>query len=223
MYIDDLLIASPDSSTHQQHVRTVVQCLHQNGLVINPSKCVFAVASLDFLGHTVSAAGIIPKEDRVQAVLNFPAPTSLKKLRCFLGMVNFYRRFIPRAAVILQPLTTLLAGKTSKHDSAFSWPDSACAAFVAVKEALAAATLLVHPLPNVPLRVMCDASDTCIGSVLEQLNGDQWEPLEFYSCKLSSTECRYATFGRELLAIYLSIRHFRHRLEGTTFHVLTDH
>ena len=223
VYIDDLLIAGPDLETHRDNVREVLRRLQANGLVLNPSKCVFAAPSLDFLSHTVSTGGIVPKPERVQVIRNFKPPTSLRKLREFLGMVNFYRRFIPNAADTLQPLTSLLAGKKSKFDSAFHWPDTAQSAFTAIKDALAAAVLLVHPLPDPSLRIMCDASDTCIGSVLEQLNGDQWEPLEFYSRKLSPTECRYATFGRELLAIYLSICHFRHCVEGRQFHILTDH
>ena len=181
VYIDDILIASPDLKTHLEHVRTILHRLHDHGLVINPSKCTFAALSVEFLGHIVSSSGIQPNPARVTAILEFPQPTSFRKLSKFLGMVNYYRRFIPQAAQLVQPLHALSAGK-NKFTSAFSWPDSADIAFTAIKQALADVALLTHPVPDANLRLQCDASDTCIGGVLEQYV-DTWQPLAFYSHK----------------------------------------
>ena len=222
VYIDDVLIASPDLETHRQHVRQVLQRLHDHGLVINPSKCVFAADSLEFLSHVVSADGIQPTPNRVTAINEFSRPTSLRQLRRFLGMVNYYRRFIPQAAQLVRPLTDMLAGKP-KYSSAFPWTDATESAFAAAKSAIASAVMLTHPIPSAPLNLMCDASDTCVGAVLQQFVNEEWQPLAFFSKKLTAPECRYATFGRELLAVYLAIRHFQHYLEGRPFHVLTDH
>ena len=103
------------------------------------------------------------------------------------------------------------------------WTNDATAAFQEIKDALANATLLVHPQPEAPINIMTDASDITIGAVLQQYLVGQWCPLSYFSRKLSPTEQRYSTFNRELLAVYCAIHHFRHYLEAREFHVLTDH
>ena len=118
-----------------------------------------------------------------------------------------------------RPLHALLASKTQ----AVTWTDTASTAFNTVKEALAKATLLSYPKPDAPTCLMTDASDTAVGAVLQQLFDGMWQPLSFFSKKLRPAETRYSTFDRELLAVYLAIKHFRHFLEGRHFHVLTDH
>ena len=92
-----------------------------------------------------------------------------------------------------------------------------------LKEALANAMLLSHPVLKAPTSIMTDASDVAIGAVLQQFVGDEWRPIAYFSRKLKPAETRYSTFDRELLAIYLAIKHFRHILEGRPFFVLTDH
>ena len=220
-YIDDLLIASDSEDEHLRHLELLFERLSSYGIFINPSKCIFAVQSLDFLGHHISAAGITPLQSKVQAIQAFPPPANIRKLREFLGLVNFYRRFIPRCATILQPLTDLLSSKSSAKP--FELSDAALTAFNAIKLALAQATLLVHPAPDAPYCLMTDASNTAVGSVLQQHINGIWHPISFFSKRLQPAEAKYSTFSRELLAIYLSIRHFRHYLEGRDFYILTDH
>ena len=101
--------------------------------------------------------------------------------------------------------------------------DSAVHAFRTAKAALAHASLLFHPVPNAPLQLMVDASDVGVGGVLQQLIESTWKPLSFFSKRLQPAETKYSTFGRELLATYLSVKHFRHLLEGRPFVILTDH
>ena len=103
VYIDDILIASTNALAHEVHLRLLFDRFRQYGVVINPAKSVFGVSSLEFLGHKVSANGIQPLDSKVQAIRDFPLPTSLTKLREFLGLVNFYRRFLPRCSYIVQP------------------------------------------------------------------------------------------------------------------------
>ena len=134
-------------------------------------------------------------------------------------MVNFYRRFLPGIARTLQPLTDALKGAPKTLE----WPPAATAAFVAAKAALAAAVPLAHPAPNAVLSLATDASDTHVGGVLQQLTGGRWQPLAFYSKKLSGPGTRYSTFDRELLAAFSAVRHFRFLLEGRQFRLLTDH
>ncbi len=221
-YIDDILIASTTPEEHSQHLHSVLQRLVDNGLTINPSKCVFGAESLDFLGHRVSSAGITPLEDNVQVIQSFPKPTSQRKLRQFLGLVNFYRRFIPNGATIMQPLHLLLAHPKDKS-SAVEWTEESTSAFHAVTSALAEATLLTHPVPEAPTCIMTDASDTAVGAVLQQYVGDQWLPISYFSKALQPAESRYSTFDRELLAMYLAVKHFRYFVEGRNFYILTDH
>ena len=141
---------------HQTHLRQVLQRFSDNGIIANPAKCVLGAMKLDFLGHRVRAQGIQPLESKVQAIREFPEPTSLRQLREFLGLVNFYHRFVPNCAKILEPLNKLLSAPGRRH---FNWGEEAITAFNTIKEALADATLLVHPKPHAPTCIMADASD----------------------------------------------------------------
>eukprot|EP00794_Sanderia_malayensis_P005072 gene5072-biopygen4130 len=220
-YIDDLLIASSSEDEHLQHIDILFARLTEYGIVLNPAKCVFGASSLDFLGHHISARGISPLRSKVQAIEELSPPTSLRKLREFLGLVNFYRRFIPNCASIIQPLTDLLSPKKTKETLQLS--EEAITAFREIKSALTNATLLVHPSPESSYCLMVDASNVAVGGVLQQRIDNTWKPLGFFSKCLQPAEVKYSTFGRELLGIYLTIKHFRHCLEGREFYILTDH
>ena len=156
-YIDDLLITSASSEELKAHLRQVLQRLSDRGIIVNPSKCVLGVPRLDFLRHRVSAQGIHPLGDKVVAIREFTRPTSLCKLREFLGLVNFYHRFIPHCATLLDPLNNLLSNPGS-NTRQLLWSEQASTAFTAVKEALTEATLLSHPKPHAPTCIMADAS-----------------------------------------------------------------
>ena len=220
-YIDDLLIASSSTDEHLEHLRLLFQRLSDYGIVINPSKCHFGQNSLEFLGHHISADGISPLPEKVQAILDFAAPTSIKKLREFLGLVNFYRRFLPHCAHALQPLTDLLSPKTTKDPLTLN--DQCLSAFTAIKQSLANATILAHPSTDAPYCLAVDASNVAVGAVLQQNINGMWQPIAFFSKRLQPAETKYSTFSRELLAVYLAIKHFCYCLEGQKFHVLTDH
>ena len=213
-YIDDVLIASATPEEHLEHLHTVFERLTANGIVVNPNKCVFGVEELDFLGHHIDRKGITPLQGKVQTVLDFPQPTSQRQLRRFIGLINFYHRFIPHGAELLHPLHALLNSKSKSQE--LSWNEDTTAAFLATKEALANATLLVYPKPDAPTCVMTDASDIVVGAVLQQYVNGMWHPISFLSKKMKPAETRYSTFDRELLAVYLAIRHFRHSLKDAS-------
>ena len=224
VYLDDLLVASPDMDTHVEHLRHIFQLLSNHGILIHPQKCEFTVSSLDFLGHRVSAAGITPLQSKVEAIQDYPQPTTTSQLRCFLGLVNFYHRFFPHCADILQPLHALLSAHPVRPKSApLTWTTDAGTALDAIKAALQNASLLSHPHPTAEVCLMTDASLTGVGGALQQRIDGARQPLSFFSRKLTPTQHRYSTFGRELLAIYLSVKHFRPFLEGRVFSVATDH
>lgn len=222
VYIDDLLIASLSREEHLQHLQMILERLSANGILINVPKSLFGVPSLDFLGHHVDSTGIRPRQEKVQVIRDFPQPTTQRKLREFIGLINFYRRFIPNCATILHPLNSLLK-HTKRPSDTLEWTDNTTAAFSSVKSALADASLLVHPTSDASTCIMTDASDVAVGAVLQQYVQGQWCPISFFSKALKPAETRYSTFDRELLAIYLAIRHFKYFVEGRSFHILTDH
>ncbi len=209
-YLDDHLIASRTLEEHMEHLSQFFQVLQDNGLTINPAKCTFAATSVKFLGHMVSEAGIKPLPKHVAAIQEFPVPTTIKQLQQFLGMINFYRRFLPKIAATLRPLTGLLRG----NPKTLYWSAPAAEAFKAAKSALVRAVPLTHPAPDATLSLAVDASDSHVGGVLQQLENRAWRPLAFFSQKLTPTQVRYSTFDRELLAAYTAVRNFRFLLEG---------
>ena len=220
-YIDDVLIASKSAEEHKQHLTMVFQHLSEYGIIINPQKCTLGVTQLHFLGHCVNVQGISPLQEKVQAVRDFPQPVTPRQLCEFLGLINFYHRFIRNCAQLLQPLHSFLSSSKTSKD--LQWTTETTDAFQRAKDALADATVLSHPHTNALTAIMTDASDTAVGAVLQQYINQQWMPIGFFSKTLSSAEKRYRTFDRELLAVYLAIKHFRYFVEGHVFRILTDH
>eukprot|EP00117_Sycon_ciliatum_P039851 scpid21637/ scgid29378/ Retrotransposable element Tf2 155 kDa protein type 1 len=221
-YLDDLLIASASPAEHMAHLRCIFSRLASHGILINVRKSQFGQDELDFLGHHVTASGIRPLDARMTAIREFPQPASVRKLREFIGFVTFYHRFQPHLAAKLAPLHAMLE-KRHRTKGALVWSDSALAAFNDVKAAFTEAITLHHPRPDAAYSLMVDASDIAVGAVLQQELDGECYPVAFFSRKLKPAETRYSTFCRELLAIYLAIKHFRHFLEGRVFHVCTDH
>ncbi|GFT57741.1 transposon Tf2-6 polyprotein [Trichonephila clavipes] len=224
VYLDDILCYSENAEEHRSHLRTIFQRLSSYGLKLNFSKCVFGVTKLIFLGHLITPDGIKPLPDKVQAVLDYKQPETVGFLRKFLGLLNFYRRFLPKAAEQQYLLNEFLKGSKGKKDSKpLNWSSEAITAFQSCKQALADAALLAHPSPSAPLALHVDASDYAIGGALHQVVDSELQPLAFFSRKLTSSEKSYSAYDRELLAIYSAIRHFRYMLEARDFTVFTDH
>ncbi|CAF98772.1 unnamed protein product [Tetraodon nigroviridis] len=219
--LDDILVASPSADEHLTHLGQVFQRLADHGLIVNPAKCQFGLQVIDFLGHRISSEGAVPLPAKVQVVAEFPRPASVKALQEFLGMVNFYNRFLPRAAHLLQPLYEAL--RLKKATDQVDWTAERVQAFEGAKSALANATLLAHPAPRADIALTTDASDVAVGAVVEQGVGGVWQPLAFFSRKLRDNERKYSVFDRELLALYLATRHFRFLLEGRSFTAYVDH
>ncbi|BHF74297.1 hypothetical protein SprV_0501738200 [Sparganum proliferum] len=206
-YSDDLSVASRNEEERKKHSALVFDRLDKFGVVINPSKCVLCVPSLEFLGH------------QVEAVRNFPPPTFKRQVQRFLGMVSFYRRFLPNCVDLMLPLTNLLSGTKGPLELR----GHALTAFEGIKTSLADATLLTHPAPEAPLSLMVDASTVAVGAVLQQHLAGSTQPFAFFPEKLLPAETRYSTFDREILSIYLAVNNFRHFLGGREFTVFTDH
>ena len=221
VYMDDVLVASRSMEEHEQHFRELFRRLAAHDLVVSPAKCQYGRNKIEFLGHTVTKEGIEPMPGKVEAIVQFPAPTTKEEMKRFLGMINFYNRFIPNAARIMKPLYEA----TTTEKKQIEWKEETVKAFEEAKAALAATTMLRHPRPGAVITMSADASGEAVGAVLQQRqrSAGPWEPLAYFSKKLSKAETRYSAFDRELLAVYLGIRHFRHYLEGRDFPIFTDH
>lgn len=223
VYIDDICIASSSQEEHRRHVRIVFERLHDHGLVINLEKSKFAQEKVDFLGYSVSSTGVLPLPERVRAVTNFPLPVTVKDLRRFLALVNGYKRFIPHASAIQIELQALIPGNKKNDMRKICWTDTTRLAFHECKKSLSDATLLHYPDSAKALALMVDASNTAIGATLQQLDGDNWQPLGFFSEKLSKAQRNYSTFGRELTAAKKAVQYFRYLVEGRKLVIFTDH
>ena len=223
VYLDDILVFSKDLESHVQQVRRVLNLLWENKLFVKLEKCQFHVSNTFFLGFHISPQGVSMDPGKVQAVVKWPEPTSLKQVQRFLGFANFYRRFIRNFSSVAAPITALTRGQTSR----IRWTAETQAAFEALKKRFTTAPILRHPDPALPFMVEVDASNTGVGAILSQRSSQDGKvhPCAFYSRKLTPTEQRYDVGDRELLAIKLALEEWRHWLEGAThqFQVLTDH
>ncbi|KAI2654269.1 Transposon Tf2-6 polyprotein [Labeo rohita] len=223
VYIDDILIYSNSYSEHIQHVQAVLRRLIAHQLYAKEEKCAFHQDKVSFLGYIISSEGVAMDERKVEALLNWPRPSTLRELQRFLGFANFYRRFIRNFSTAAAPLTAMVKRGTSR----LTWSQAALQAYDELRQRFSSAPILHHPDPEKPFVVEVDASSTGVGAVLSQRQGEPPKlfPCAYYSHKLTPAECNYDVGNRELLAIKLALEEWRHWLEGAKhpFTVLTDH
>ena len=222
-YVDDILVFSKSPEEHADHLRSLFKRLSEYGVVINPSKCQLGVDEVTFLGYKINKSGTCPPPDRIEALRNFPLPKTAEGLRRFLGMVNFYRRFLPNAAELQAPLVDCCASNRLKGSQPVPWTAELELAFQKCKEHLGNATLLAHPVPDAKLGLFTDASSTHVGACLQQIVDDVWQPIAFFSKKLSARQATWPAYYRELLGVYEAVQHFRHVMEAQHVTIFTDH
>ena len=219
-YIDDILIASSSPKQHDEHLRIVFNRLHKNNMQVNFSKCYFFQKRINFLGHIITPFGHSPQPDRLQQLKNISLPTTTTDMRSFLGTLHFIHKYVPHCSELTAPFAQLSSGKKKQR---IQWTSELINHFDHLREGLKTVEILAYPKPNAHLVLTTDASTTAIGAILHQIHNGTDEPLEFYSRKLSPPESRYSTFDRELLAIVLAVKHFKHLLLSRQFTVQTDH
>ena len=226
VFLDDILVFSENLKEHEKHLRQVLQSLRDNAVYLKPSKCNLFATSITFLGHNLTSEGMSMMPDKVDCILSWPLPRTARQVREFLGLVQFYRRYIRFCSKLTAPISDLLR-KTNLPDApskTIKWSAEAEQSFHDLKEALSTAPVLSIADPSLPYIMHCDASDVAIGAALSQQNLlGEIHPIEFFSKKLTDTETRYATHDRELYAVICAFKHWRHYLEGATVTVLTDH
>ena len=188
------------------------------GLKLKPSKCHFISQTVEYLGHLITPQGISPNPNQVSAIKEFPAPTSLKELRQFLGLASYYRRFICSFAEIAHPLHSL-----TQKDALFQWSPECQQAFQQLKDALVSQPVLAYPFSE-SFTLETDASIKGLGAVLSQLQDDSClHPVAYASRSLSGAEKRYAITELETLAVVWAVSHFHAYLYGNDVTVYTDH
>ena len=219
-YLDDVLDYTKDWSGHLQNLRQFFLRVREANLACKPSKCFVGFTELVFLGHMIGQRGVFPSEDLVDKVRKATRPTTKKQLRSFLGLVGYYRAFVPNFAAIAVPLTDL----TKKGcPNELVWTDIHENAFVALKQCVCQPPVLRLPNVNKPFILQTDASSEGIGAILLQEEGSVKHPVAFASKKLLPREKNYSTIEREALAIVWGVQKFENYLMGVHFYLETDH
>ena len=220
-YIDDILIFSKNIKEHHQQVKTVLKLLLKNGLYCKLKKCEFDQSRVEFLGYIISHEGISMCMDKVQSILEWPTPSCVKDIQKFMGLANFYRRFINKFSDMAKPINNLL-----KKDVKFVWGAIQDEVFNKLKNAFTSAPILTLPDPNKPFYVETDASNFAVGAILSQHDSEnKLHPCAFYSRTLKDCETRYTVYDKELLAIVSALHEWRQHLQGAKFPfiIFSDH
>ena len=204
----------------------MLQNLDDENLALKITKCEFFQPSANWLGHNLSAEGIIPKITKTEAIANLQPPKSLKHFRSFMGSINHLSKFIPNAANLTDKLRPLLKEENEKKKmknvqlpvKKFDWDNEHSVAFEEIKRAVANIALLNYYDPSKETRVKCDASHSGLGATLDQWSDqNEWVPIAFASRYLNCQEKKYSTNELELLAVVWAVDRFKHYLLGKEF------
>lgn len=217
-YLDDIVVYSRTFEEHIRHLEDVLTRLQDAGITLNPKKAQIAETRVSLLGFTIDSGRVLPCEEKVRALLEYPSPTDIKALRRFLGMVNYYRQFIPNCAALQAPLTALL-----RKNARWSWSQEQEGAVRALINALVDTAELRLPDLNKEFVIQADASDHGLGAVLLQEHEGVLRPVAFVSRSLTPAERNYSVTERECLAIVFALRKFDLYVDGVAFVVETDH
>ena len=225
-YLDDILIFSPDNKTHLEHLEIVFQRLREADLKLKASKCNFFKKHIQYLGHLVSGEGIEPLPEKLEAVRKMPPPTTPKEVRQFLGLVGYYRKFVPKFADIARPLTNL-----TKLDIPYEWTTRCQEAFEFLKEMLLKEPVLKYPDPSKPYTLFTDASKFAWACVLTQEYEHEFDgkkrkilhPITYMSGLFKGSQVNWATLTKEAYAIYVSVKKLDHYIQDAEVTLRSDH
>lgn len=219
-YLDDVVIVSNTWEEHVQHLSLVLEKIQQAGLALNPGKCEWARQETKYLGYRLGRGEIRPQVDKVEAIQNCLRPSTKKEVRSFLGLVGWYRRFVPQFATIAAPLTALTC---KDQRNPVTWTDECEEAFKTLKNQLCASPVLRSPDFSQRFLVQVDASAVGLGAVLAQGDPGEERPILYLSRKMQPRKTRYSTVEKEGLAIKWALEGLRYYLLGREFDLETDH
>ncbi|GJS07162.1 putative reverse transcriptase domain-containing protein [Tanacetum coccineum] len=214
VFIDDILVYSKSEEEHERHLRIVLEILRQKKLYAKFSKCEFWLQQVAFLGHIVSADGIIMDPSKVEAITKWPRPTTVTEVRSFLGLAGYYRRFVEGFSRLALPLTQLM-----RKGEKFVWTDERQESFEELKRRLVSAPILTLPSGSGGFQIYSDASKKGLGCVLMQ----HGKVIAYASRQLKPYEVNYPTHDLELAAVVFALKIWRHYLYGETCDIFTDH
>jgi hypothetical protein len=180
MYMDDIIVYSPMFEQHLHDVNKVFERLHDANMFMKPSKCFMCKERLPFLGHIVSNDSVSPDPNKTEAVHNMPRLTNATEVRMFLGLTNYYQRFVCGYAEMAAPLNALTSN-AANHTDNFIWSPKCEIAFVLLKQALTTAPILAFPDYSRPFELYTDASHVTIGAVLSQRDDENHERVVAYA------------------------------------------
>ena len=219
VYLDDVLIYSRSPEEHLHHLRLVLDALRKHKLYAKASKCDWGKGELAFLGHIIGAQGIRMDPSKLDAIAKWPTPANVTQLQSFLGLANYYRRFVHGFSRVAAPLTALCSPKTE----GWPWTSAHDEAFTALKLALTSAPIIHPPDLSKPFTVTTDASKFAIGAVLTQGAFPELRTIAYESRKQTPAERNYPVHDKEMLAIVYALRKWRHYLKGQPVVIITDH
>uniref|UniRef100_A0AAV2K5K2 Gypsy retrotransposon integrase-like protein 1 n=1 Tax=Knipowitschia caucasica TaxID=637954 RepID=A0AAV2K5K2_KNICA len=219
VYLDDILLTGRSDHEHLETLNEVLRRLQEAGLRLKRNKCAFLEREAEFLGHKVDSAGLHPPPNKVKAVGQAPAPKNVTELKSYLGLLNYYNRFLPNLSTLLAPLHKLL-----RKDTPWCWKEEQERAFGESKKLLQSSKVLVHYDSQKDLLLACDASPYGVGAVLSHRMSDgQERPIGFMSRTLTPAKSNYSQLDKEGLAVMFGIQRFHKYLYGRRFVISTDH
>ena len=218
-YLDDILVSGVDFYDHLRNLNQIFARLETHGLKLSAQKCSLFRSEVDYLGHVVGRDGVRPLDKNVEAISQYPRPKTIKQLRTFTGMINFYKKFMDKSEIIMRPLYRATATKT------LIWTSECEEAFEEAKKALVSAPVLVYPdfEGGGAFYITCDASGTGMGAVLSQKQQGEERVIAYAGTSFNDAQKRYSATDRELAAIRFAVNHFKSYLYGRSFVVRTDH
>ena len=214
VFVDDILIYSQSEWEHEYHLRIVLQLLRDHQLYAKFSKCELWLTEVRFLGHVVSASGVLVDPEKVEAVMSWERPKSVFEIRSFLGLAGYYRRFIEDFSRIAAPMTRL-----TQKEFKFDWDDRCEEAFQELKRRLTSAPILIVSDRGQGYTVYRDVSRARLGCVLMQTG----RVVAYGSRQLKNHEQNYPTHDMELATVVFALKIWRHYLYGEEFEVYSDH
>lgn len=219
VYLDDIIVYSTSLQEHICRLEAVFKRLRAANLKIQLDKTDFLKREVAYLGHIITPEGVKPNPDKISAILNYPVPKTTKEIKGFLGLLGYYRKFIPNFAHLTKPMTKCLK-KGAKIDIS-NLEYQQC--FETCKTLLTNDPILQYPDFSKPFRLTTDASNTALGAVLSQLTRNNDMPVAYASRTLNDSERNYSAIEKELLAIVWAVGYFRPYLYGRKFSIFTDH
>ena len=209
-YLDDILVTGRSDEEHRKNLEEVLSHIQRHGIRLKKEKCRFFSKSVEYSGHFINVEGVHTSPTKVKAIIEAPSPRNLQELRSFLGLINYYAKFIPNLSSSLHPLHVLL-----NVGQSWRWTGDCEEAFQLAKLSLIAAPVLAHYDPSIPLVVATDASAYGVGAVLFHRYPDGSErPIAYASRTLSSSEHNYAQVEKEALSLVFGVQKFHQYLYG---------